>query len=142
MQVSVNRHSHVPAYTQIENQLIFAMATGVLKPGNNLPSLKELARQGRIHVKSAVKVYENLKAMGLIYSLKGQGSFVKERAGEKAHQRCHTEIVKTLHQTAQEARAAGMTKNELEDIISAILETGSFPYEDIADSILALAKKN
>lgn len=140
MEVSVNRQSNVAAYTQIKKQIIFAMATGALKPGDSLPSIKELARQARIHSMTAVKVYEDLRVMGLIYSLRGEGSFVEKGAAEKARQRCHTEIIKTLHQTALEAKAAGMSKKDLREVISVTLKTDSVLYGDVPKAVMALAK--
>lgn len=141
MLTSINIRSSVPVYEQIENHVQFAIATGQLKPGDRLPSVKELADRLGINFNTVAKAYRDLEVMGLIYTRRGMGCFIKKGLEAKVRETTRTRVIKSLHEVVQEAKASGISKKDLNEIINASLATDSTPYSEVPDSLLALARK-
>lgn len=76
MEFQVNKNSHVPVYVQLEEQLRFAIATGMLKDGERLPSIRELAQRLDVNVNTISKVYQRLQEQSLIVTRGPKGTFV------------------------------------------------------------------
>ncbi len=68
-----------PLYIQIKNYLKDLMAKGLLPINSKLPSTRELSLILNVSRNSVLSAYEELKTEGLIYSIKGQGTFIKEQ---------------------------------------------------------------
>lgn len=141
MQMSINIHSPVAVYTQIENQIQFAIARGELKPGDTLLPTKKLAKELEVNWNTVTKAYRTLELLGLIYTRRGEGCFVEKGAAEKARSHCFPNIVKSLHEVTQEAKATGMSKKDLQEIISATLKADSVPYGDVPKAVMGLVKR-
>jgi GntR family transcriptional regulator len=69
----------VPITRQLADQIRAGCATGQLKPGDRLPSVRELARQLTINQNTVLRVYERLTADGLLERRHGEGTFVAHR---------------------------------------------------------------
>jgi GntR family transcriptional regulator len=89
MRFQVRKNSHVPVYTQLEEQLRFAISTGLLKNGERLPSIRDLAQELNINVNTVSKTYQRLQEQSLIVTSGAKGAFVSapphgmaSRAGE------------------------------------------------------------
>ncbi len=70
-----------PIYQQIIDEFKRAVARGDLKPGDRIPSQRELATQARVNPNTVQRAYREMEWMGLVETLRGQGTFV---AGEPA----------------------------------------------------------
>lgn len=70
--------SGVPICDQIVNGFIKLKALGVLKGGDQLPSVRTLASQFSVNPNTVQKSYAMLEANGIIYSVKGKGSFISD----------------------------------------------------------------
>src|SRR5580698_4128381 len=70
-------HSGIPAYKQIMNRLMAAMADGTLKHGDRLPTIRELHEQLGVNPNTVAKAYHELTHKGLLDGQRGFGSFVK-----------------------------------------------------------------
>lgn len=73
----VNFKSGVPVYQQIMQQVKSAAASGVLRPGDALPSVRALAEDLRINRNTAARAYSELEAEGVIETRQGAGCFLK-----------------------------------------------------------------
>jgi GntR family transcriptional regulator len=80
MYVSVDHKSRVPLYVQLKEQLHLAVATGVLRPGDQLPTVRDLAVRLRVNPNTVARVYRELQAEGLFVSRQGSGTFVADDA--------------------------------------------------------------
>jgi DNA-binding transcriptional regulator YhcF (GntR family) len=60
MDIQIDTSSDVAAYRQLAEQIAFLIATGTLKPGDSLPSVRELARRHKIHKDTVSHAYQNL----------------------------------------------------------------------------------
>ncbi len=78
MLIELNFKSGVPVYLQVVDQVKAAAASGVLRPGEPLPSIRPLAEELRINRNTVAKAYAELERQGVIESTPGRGSFLKE----------------------------------------------------------------
>jgi DNA-binding transcriptional regulator YhcF (GntR family) len=76
MEFQVRKNSHVPVYVQLEEQLRFAIATGLLRDKERLPSIRQLAQQLNINVNTVSKSYRRLQEQSLIVTSGPKGAFV------------------------------------------------------------------
>lgn len=70
----------VPIYIQIMDQIRRSVAGGILAPGEQLPSVRELALQLAINPNTISKAYQELEHEGVVYTLRGRGTFVSGQA--------------------------------------------------------------
>src|SRR3954464_4001735 len=66
-----------PVYLQLVDQVRYAAASGVLRPGELLPSIRPLAEELRINRNTIAKAYAELESQGVIETIPGKGSFLK-----------------------------------------------------------------
>ncbi len=71
-------NSGTPIYIQVINKLKEQMALSQLKPGDKLPSSRDLAIEYSINPNTANRVYKEMELMGLCYTKRGLGTFVTE----------------------------------------------------------------
>ena len=71
-------NSGIPIYIQVINKLKKKMALSQLKPGDKLPSSRDLAIENSINPNTASRVYKEMELMGLCYTKRGLGTFVTE----------------------------------------------------------------
>jgi GntR family transcriptional regulator len=128
-------------YEQIENHVQFAIASGELKAGDRLPPVKELAERLGVNFNTVAKSYRDLEVMGLIFTRRGMGCFIKKGLESKCKEVCRGRIIRHLHEVAQEAKAAGLPKKDLVELITKSFASDSTPYGDIPPSVQALIKK-
>ncbi len=72
----IDKHSGVPAYLQIVNQIKAEILLGNLKAGQQLPTVRELETIFDVNINTILKALERLKAEGLVVSEQGIGYFV------------------------------------------------------------------
>ena len=73
---ALDARSSVPAYVQLQQQVRHAMRTGALRPGDQLPSAREVVESLGINPNTVLKAYRELEHDGLIEMRQGQGTFV------------------------------------------------------------------
>ena len=78
MELRIDPSSAVPVYAQVVEQVRTLVALRALRPGDRLPSVRELAAQVRINRNTAAKAYQLLEAMGVLETRAGQGTFVAD----------------------------------------------------------------
>jgi DNA-binding transcriptional regulator YhcF (GntR family) len=138
---SIDIHSSVAVYVQIENHIQFAIASRKLKATDQLPSVRELSERLQVNPNTVAKAYRDLEVMGLLYTRRGMGVFIQKGVDGKCRETCRRRIILRLHEVTSEARASGMNKKEVVEIVDKSMATDSSPYGETPASILALAKK-
>jgi GntR family transcriptional regulator len=78
-----------PIWSQIEESVRYLVASGALRPGEAVPSVRDLARELRVNPNTVAKAYQRLVEAGILETRRGEGTFVAERppampAAEKA----------------------------------------------------------
>jgi GntR family transcriptional regulator len=81
-----SRHP-TPLYAQLERAIRFAIATGKLRLGEQLPTVRQLAVELRINANTVAKVYAELERAGILETRRGVGTFVSARPAEAASRR-------------------------------------------------------
>jgi DNA-binding transcriptional regulator YhcF (GntR family) len=78
MILKVDFQAGKPVYLQLADQLRLAAASGSLRPGDPLPSLRPLAEELRINRNTIAKAYAELEAQGIVETIPGKGFFLKQ----------------------------------------------------------------
>ena len=137
---SIDIHSSVAVYVQIENHVQFAIASGRLRPGDQLPSVRELSERLGVNPNTVAKSYRDLEVMGLLYTRRGMGVFVNRNIEAKCREECRKRIIGRMHEVVAEGKAAGMTRKEVVEIVEASLGIDASPYGETPAELLVLAK--
>lgn len=117
---AIDLRSRVPIYEQIKNQVMELILLGALAPHEQLPSIRELARDLQLNVNTVKKAFQDLEADGVIYSLAGRGSFVAENAlGSAQLKKRAAEELKT---SLLSARASGLARGEAQELLDVVYE--------------------
>jgi GntR family transcriptional regulator len=76
MHIRISPADGVPTYLQIVNQVKYLVASGLLKPGEELPPIRTLALQLKVTPNTIVKAYDELEISGVVHKRQGSGTFV------------------------------------------------------------------
>jgi GntR family transcriptional regulator len=74
--VTIDSRDATPIYAQLERSLRAAIAAGRLRPGDQLPTVRQLAVDLRVNANTVARVYSDLERAGVIETRRGVGSFV------------------------------------------------------------------
>ena len=77
MQFQLNFKSGKPVYLQVVDQVKSAAASGAVRPGEPLPSIRPLAEELRVNRNTVAKAYAELESQGVIETVAGKGCFVR-----------------------------------------------------------------
>jgi GntR family transcriptional regulator len=117
MFLSINPSDGLAIYEQIVRQVKFAVAHETLKPGDLVPSVRELARELAINPNTVARAYRELQAEGVLDALRGTGLAVTAAA----RRRCQDERVKLvrsrLRQVLVEAKQSQLDESELRQLV-------------------------
>ena len=78
MRFHLNFKSGKPVYLQVVDQVKSAAASGAIRPGESLPSIRPLAEDLRVNRNTVAKAYAELESQGVIETVAGKGCFVRE----------------------------------------------------------------
>jgi GntR family transcriptional regulator len=90
-----------PLYEQIKEKIKYLIISGVVKPDDKIPSVRELAQTLTINPNTIQKAYKDLEAEGSIYSVKGKGNFIASLDNSSITSRrneLYAEIAKTTEE--------------------------------------------
>ena len=85
--VEIEKHSAVPIYAQLQEQIRLLIRRGALRPGDAMPSVRTLAVDLEINANTVARVYRDLQHEGLLRLERGVGTFIVDRLEEEAVQR-------------------------------------------------------
>lgn len=114
----IDPRSPTPLYAQIAARLKLAVAAGELRPGEALPSVRQLAARLRLNPATVVQAYRDLESEGFVEMRQGAGTFVREvapdrRAAERAQHAVHL-----VREMLQQAGQLGVSTRELSEAIA------------------------
>jgi GntR family transcriptional regulator len=115
--LDLNSGDERPIYGQISDGVKFAVAGGVLRAGELVPSVRELSKQLVVNPNTVARAYRDLQAEGLLESVRGMGLEVAAGAAERCRA-ARREIVRLrLRRAIEEARQTKMDPAEIEAIL-------------------------
>lgn len=107
----LNPSSGTPLYLQIMEQVKHAVETGVLREGDQLPTIRKLAEDLVMNPNTVVRAYRELEHEGLVELRHGLGAFIRESDASRA--RLIRKAQTAIHGTVQSLLSLGLTKEEL-----------------------------
>ena len=115
--LEVNPADSRPIYGQIADRVKFAVAAGVLRPGDMVPSVRELSKQLVVNPNTVARAYRELQSEGLIEPVRGTGLQVAEGAAERCKQARSDFVRERLRGALEEARGTSLDPAEIEAIL-------------------------
>ena len=123
--MNIDPRSHIPIYLQIAERIREAVAAGVYRPGESLPSLRALAIDTQVNPNTVQRAYDELAREGLIHARRGKGLFVTEEGTASARTRAQQVVRRAFEQGIRTGRAAGLGREEVRTIFEGSLnDTG------------------
>jgi GntR family transcriptional regulator len=109
--------SGLPVYLQIVDQVRRAVAIGVLKPGEQLPTVKQLAGDLVVNPATVSRALRELEHLQIVHSLPGRGAFVRADAEAGAAKSGARDVVSaSIDAAIREARSLGVDESDLHDL--------------------------
>jgi len=116
--VSIDPRDRTPIYAQLERGLRAAIASGRLRPGDQLPTVRQLAVDLQINANTVARVYVELERAGVLDTQRGVGSFI---AATPSHARPPAEHAKRLRAFAMRVLADATAEGfSIDDVMGAI----------------------
>lgn len=137
MHIQLDFRSGQPIYLQIVEQIRQMVERGELKPGDQLPTVRQLATDLRVNFNTIARAYRLLDEAGLISTQHGRGTYVWEAPSTEFLQRLHWQGLEDLVQHClQEAKRQGYTTVEIQQAFEQqvmTLKESDKQYEEVSD---------
>ena len=116
--LNLDVRSGLPIYTQIVNQIQSQLANGVLKPGDQLPTVRALAQELRVNFNTVARAYRILDEEHIISTQQGRGTYITEKPPPEVSERLRQESLETLAKRfISEAFRLGFSEREVSQTI-------------------------
>lgn len=111
-------HSGLPIYTQIVNQIQSQLANGILKPGDQLPTVRALASELRVNFNTVARAYRMLDEARIISTQQGRGTFIVEAPPADVKEKLRTEaLIELTERFLGEAERLGFSGQEVRQMV-------------------------
>ena len=118
----LDHRSSIPIYLQLQTQVKQAIAGGVLKEGDQLPSMRDLASALAVNPNTIARAYQELEREGAIETLRGRGTFIAKPRAAPLHEGRYDRIREAINHLLMEAYRLGLTLEELRVLLGEQLE--------------------
>lgn len=122
MNIQINNSSDEPIYLQIKNQIKAQIISGDLKVGEQLPSIRFLAKEIRVSMLTAKRAFDELELDGFINSVQGKGNFVAAQNKELIREEYLKKIESKLQEVVELSEIADVSSNELIKMLKSYVE--------------------
>lgn len=122
MNIQINNSSDDPIYLQIKNQIKAQIISGDLKVGEQLPSIRFLAKELRVSMLTAKRAFDELELDGFINSVKGKGNFVAAQNKELIREEYLKKIESKLQEVVELSEIADVSSDELIEMLKSYVE--------------------
>ena len=113
--IQLDLQSRVPIYEQLKSKICELAMIGELKPNDQLPSVRNFARELGINPNTVQKTYQDLEREGIIYSTPGKGSFLSDELHLNIH--LDRQYLSKIRAVASQAKQCGLS---LERVLEAV----------------------
>jgi GntR family transcriptional regulator len=120
IEFELDSRSGLPTYLQLVQQVRQALRLGLLVPGDQLPTAREVVERLAINPNTVLKAYRELEREGLVAARPGTGTFVQRSLGVP-DQAAQPKLQRELARWLQAARAAGLEVEDVEALFRAAL---------------------
>jgi GntR family transcriptional regulator len=110
--------SGLPIYTQIVNQIQSQLVNGIIKPGDQLPTVRALAQELRVNFNTVARAYRILDEERIISTQQGRGTYITEIPPPEVSERLRRESLEALTQRfINEAFRLGFSEREISQMV-------------------------
>jgi GntR family transcriptional regulator len=113
MKFYIDPASGVPFYRQITDQIKYAIARGELRPGDQLPTVRQLAVDLAINPNTVGKAYSQLEILGILQTQQGSGTFISPQKVEVSELERQEKLDSLCREFITSAASYGFTLDEL-----------------------------
>ena len=117
MLLQINFKSSKPVYLQLVDQVKAAAASGALRVGEPLPSIRPLAEELRVNRNTVAKAYTQLESEGVIETSQGRGSFLKAAQSPLKKDARRRLLTGEIDEAIIRAHHLQVTRNEFLDLV-------------------------
>ncbi len=115
MQISLSKYSDVPLRQQLAEQIVFLITTGQLRAGQQLPSVRSLARRLKVHHNTVSEAYQDLVRRNWV--TRHRGSRLIVGAGKGSSQQSPSSLDELINETIQHAKQMGYSLQALTECV-------------------------
>jgi GntR family transcriptional regulator len=135
MRIDIDLTDHTPIYIQLMNQIKHMIATGELHPGDQLPTVRQLAADLRINFNTVARAYRLLDEEQIISTQHGRGTFILKPTSEEESRRLRRrDLVRLMNHFLGEAVSLGFEPEDVRTVFEKSTgvweETGAPPSPD------------
>ena len=116
--MTIDLESGVPIYMQLVDRVKQMIVSGQLQPGQQLPTIRQLATDLRVNYNTVGRAYSILDQEGVISTQQGRGTYIASRLGEGQVQKLRMGKLRSMfRQVIREAQVLGYSRQEIEQIV-------------------------
>ena len=132
--LQIDFRSGLPIYTQIVNQVQAQVASGILKPDDQLPTVRALAEELRVNFNTVARAYRILDEARIISTQQGRGTYITEIPPPKVTERLRKESLEALTQRyISEALRLEFSKSEIRQVVNDQLKASSESNKSVSE---------
>jgi len=116
--LQIDFRSGLPIYTQIVNQVQSQIASGIIKPGDQLPTVRALAEELRVNFNTVARAYRILDEARIISTQQGRGTYITEKPPPNVTEKLRRETLEALtHRYISEAVRLEFSKQDISQMV-------------------------
>ena len=120
---TVDPRSGVPIYLQLIEQVKRSVALGIMAPGEQLPTVKQLAVDLTINPNTVARAYRELERDEVIETAPGRGSFVRANGAAESAKTAVNDVAKdAIASAVREAKSLGVVRDQVRHLFNAALD--------------------
>src|SRR5579872_2035564 len=109
----LDQHSGVPVYRQLIDQVLAGIASASLAPGNQLPTVRQVAVDLSINPNTVIRAYRELEIRGVLDTQQGTGTFISHQKLERDDTESQRRLAQIVGEFVSRAGSGGFTVEEL-----------------------------
>lgn len=134
LNLQIDFRSGLPIYTQIVNQIQAQAASGILKPEDQLPTVRALAEELRVNFNTVARAYRILDEARIISTQQGRGTYITEIPPPKVTERLRRESLEALTQRyVSEALRLEFSKSEIRQVVNDQLKASNESNKSVSE---------
>jgi GntR family transcriptional regulator len=121
--MQVNPNSATPIFKQIVAEMQSAIAAGIYREGEAIPSARVLSLKLKVNPNTIQKAFDELDALGVVETRRGIGKFVTRGAGKHATKQSRQQVLGVFVEGIRKADAAGLGRRDIDSIFQEAKKT-------------------
>jgi GntR family transcriptional regulator len=118
----INPTNGVPIYRQIVEQVLALTASGLLREGDLLPSVRQVARDAAVNPMTVSKAYSRLESEGVVRRVRGQGMQVLAPSQNGTLEQRKQQFRELIEPAMHRARQLGLNRTQIREVITTLLQ--------------------